>query len=158
MNRTNLAKIILTVVLAAGAISSFLLDWSSNHLLHPAWHPHARFHGALLLFFLGGVSAMGIWLLWRDSKEPELAVKVAAMISFSFWTPLFYIPFLLTSSTWWAGPSGNEPRIAGQIVYPNLVVAAVFLLLTVVSYWMGHSGGNQWSKGKPSLQPVNSRV
>ena len=52
MTRTKLAKIIMTIVLAAGSVSSFMLDWSPNHLLNPLWHPHARFHGALLLFLL----------------------------------------------------------------------------------------------------------
>jgi hypothetical protein len=136
MNQFRLAKIVLTLVLAVGAVASFVLDWSPNHLLNPLWHPHARFHGALLLFFLGGVSATGIWALWRKSKEPELAVKVAALISVCFWTPLFFIPFLLTSSSWWAGESGGEPRILGRIIYPNLLVAGFFLLLTGTACWL----------------------
>lgn len=134
MNRFSVARIIMTIALAVGAVSSFILDWSTNHVLSSAWHPHARFHGALLLFFLSGVSATAIWLLWRKSKEPELAIKVATLISVSFWTPLFFIPFLLPSSSWWAGEPGAEPRIAGHIVYPNLLVAGVFLLLTVGCY------------------------
>lgn len=136
MTRIKLAKIIMTVVLLGGSILSFILDWSSNHLLNPEWHPHARFHGALLLFLLAGVSIMGAWLLWRDSREPEVAMKVAAFISVSYWTPLFYIPFLLRGSSWWAGRPGSEPRIDGLIVYPNLVVAAIFLLLTLLAYRM----------------------
>lgn len=139
MPQRILAKVIMTTVLAVGAISSFVLDWQSNHLLSPAWHPHARFHGALLLFFLGGVSATGIWLLWRGSREPEVAFKVAGLISASFWIPLFFIPFLLPSATWWAGEPGGEPRLGGQIVYPNLVVAGAFLLATLISYVMGRS-------------------
>jgi hypothetical protein len=136
MTRIKLAKIIMTFVLLGGSILSFILDWSSNHLLNPAWHPHARFHGALLLFLLAGVSIVGAWLLWRDSREPEVAMKVAAFIAVSYWTPLFYIPFLLPGSSWWAGRSGSEPRIDGLIVYPNLVVAAIFLLLTLLAYRM----------------------
>jgi hypothetical protein len=139
MNKLNLAKMILTGVLAIGVISSFILDWSPNHLLHPAWHPHARFHGALLLFFLAGVSAVGIWLLWRQSQEPELAIKIASMISCCFWLPLYYVPFLLPSSTWWAGEVGKEPRYFGQIIYPNLVAAGLFLLFTFIGFWLGHS-------------------
>jgi len=136
MTRIKLAKIIMTFVLLGGSILSFILDWSSNHLLNPEWHPHARFHGALLLFLLAGVSIVGAWLLWRDSREPEVAMKVAAFISVSYWTPLFYIPFLLPGSSWWAGRPGWEPRIDGLIVYPNLVVAAIFLLLTLLAYRM----------------------
>jgi hypothetical protein len=136
MTRIKLAKIIMTFVLLGGSILSFILDWSSNHLLNPEWHPHARFHGALMLFLLAGVSIVGAWLLWRDSREPEVAMKVAAFIAVSYWTPLFYIPFLLPGSSWWAGRPGSEPRIDGLIVYPNLVVAAIFLLLTLLAYRM----------------------
>jgi len=137
MPRIKLAKVILTFVLLGGSVLSFILDWSSNHLLNPAWHPHARFHGALLLFLLAGVSLTGTWLLWRDSREPEVALKVAAFLAVSYWTPLFYVPFLLPSSTWWAGRQGAEPRIYGVIVYPNLIVAGAFLLLTAAAYWLG---------------------
>jgi hypothetical protein len=124
----------MTFVLMGGSLLSFAFDWSSNHLLNPAWHPHARFHGALLLFLLAGVSTAGTWLLWRDSREPDVAMKVAAFIAVSYWTPLFYIPFLLPGSSWWAGKPGAEPRIDGMIVYPNLVVAGAFLLLTAVAF------------------------
>ena len=103
MNRMGLGRLILTGILLMQSVLGFALDWSGNHLLNPLWHPHARFHGALLLFLLTGVSSMGIWLLWRQSKEPGIAIVVAAVISLSFWTPFFYITFLLPSATLWAG-------------------------------------------------------
>jgi hypothetical protein len=134
--RTKLGKILMTFVLAGGTVLSFLLDWSGNHLLNPAWHPHARFHGALLLFLLTGVSATGLWLLWRISPEPEVGCKVAALISLSFWTPLFYAASLLPGSTPWAGTPGSEPHVAGVAVYPNMLVAIVFLILTGLGYWL----------------------
>lgn len=134
MNRIKLARVLMTFILLGGSALSFALDWSSNHLLNPLWHPHARFHGALLLFLLAGVSITGTWLLWRRSKEPEVAFKVAAALSVAYWTPLFYVPYLLPSSTWWAGRPGGEPRIDGVMIYPNLMVAGLFLLLTLVAY------------------------
>ena len=158
MNRTKLARIMMTILLAVGSVSAFILDWSPNHLLNPLWHPHARFHGALLLFFLAGVSTMGIWLLWRKSREPEVAVKVASFISISFWLPLFFIPYLLPSSSWWAGEPGQEPRIMGHIVYPNLVVAGVFLLLTLISYLLGQSNDKELSSNEVLIDPVNNRA
>jgi hypothetical protein len=133
----GLARYILTAVLVSGALASFVLDWSANHLLNPAWHGHARFHGALLLFLLLGVSMTGVWLLWRDSKEPEVAVTAAALISASFWTPLFYIPSLLPGSTPWAGNPNAIPHLAGRVFYPNLAVAAGFLVLTAVAWSLG---------------------
>jgi len=41
MRRQEVARFILTGVLLAGAAASFVLDWSANHLLNPAWPGHA---------------------------------------------------------------------------------------------------------------------
>jgi hypothetical protein len=140
MHRIQIGRILLTGVLAATTIASFILDWSPNHLLNPLWHPHARFHGALLLFMLAGVSGIGIWLLWRKSKEPETAILTAALVSLSFWTPLFYIPFVLSGSTSWAGSPETDPRLHGSIVTPNLIVAGCFVLVTIVSLFLALGG------------------
>ncbi len=129
----QLARLLLTALLAGGVVASFVLDWSANHLLHPDWHPHARFHGALLLFFLGGASAACLWLMWRDSTEPAAGIRASAVVAISFWMPLFYIPFVLPGSTWWAGTPGAEPRWAGQIVYPNLIVAGLCILVALAA-------------------------
>jgi hypothetical protein len=153
MTRLKVAKGIMSFVLLVGSVLSFLLDWSPNHLLNPAWHPHARFHGALLLFLLAGVSLTGMWLLWRDGREPEIAVRAAAFLSISYWTPLFYIPFLLRSSTWWAGKPGAEPRIHGMIVYPNLIVAAVFLVVTLIALRLSYP-----ARVKVSVLPADVRM
>src|SRR5258706_1954925 len=93
--RFDWGRLIMTLILISGALLSFVLDWSSNHLLNPDWHPHARFHGALLLFLLSGVSLAGVWMLWRKSKEPEVAMKLCAFISGSFSSRFFYVTFLL---------------------------------------------------------------
>ena len=62
MDGVRVSKVLLTVVLAGGAVMSFALDWSGNHLLNPLWHPHARFHAAILLFLFAGVAATATWL------------------------------------------------------------------------------------------------
>ncbi|MBS1798321.1 MAG: hypothetical protein JSS95_00705 [Acidobacteria bacterium] len=137
MNRSLAAKLLLTFVLVGGAIMSFILDWSSNHLLNPLWHPHARYHSAILLFLYAGVASTGAWFLWRRSKEPAVAFTVASLISLSYWTPFFYVPSLLPSAAYWAGIPGHEPHISGHIVYPNLIVVGLFALLTLVGWWSG---------------------
>jgi hypothetical protein len=134
MDRVKLGKWIMTFVRVAQVVLGFALDWSPNHLLNPEWHGHARFHGALLLFLIGGVSATGLWLLWRESKEPEVAMKVAGLISASFWTPFYYVTFLLPGSTLWAGDPGTVPHLMGSVFYPNVAVAAVFLALTSAAW------------------------
>jgi hypothetical protein len=146
MNRIGLGKLMLTLILLIQSVLGFALDWSGNHLLNPLWHPHARFHGALLLFLLTGVSLMGVWLLWRQSKEPEIAIAVAAIISFSFWAPFFYITFLLPSSTLWAGDPARLPHLGGRVFYPNVAVAGLFLVLTAVACYI--YGGSRSSSSK----------
>ena len=136
MTRITVARFLMTAVLLGGSILSFVLDWSPNHLLNPLWHPHARFHGALMLFLLAGISALGTWLLWRRSPEPDLGFKIGLGIAIAYWTPLFYIPFLLPSSTWWAGRPGAEPHLDGVVIYPNLIVALVFLLMSLFAFWL----------------------
>jgi hypothetical protein len=64
-------------------------------------------------------------------------MTVATLLSASYWLPLFYIPYLLPSSSWWAGRLGAQPHIAGMVFYPNLAVAALFLLLTAISVLWG---------------------
>jgi hypothetical protein len=136
MNRVAAGRVLLTFVLVAGTIASFVLDWRPNHLLNPLWHPHARYHGALLLFMLAGVSATGIWLLWRKSAEPEIALRAAAFLSLSFWTPLFYITSILPGSTTWAGTPETDPRLSGSFVTPNLEVAALLVLINLAALWL----------------------
>lgn len=140
MNGIKLARLILTLVLLLQSILGFALDWTGNHLLNPLWHPHARFHGELLLLLLTGVSMMGIWLLWRQSKEPEVAIAAAAMISFSFWTPFFYATFLLPSATLWAGKPEAIPHLAGFVFYPNVAVAGLFIVLTGAAWLISRRG------------------
>lgn len=125
---------LLTFVLAAQAISSFALDWTPNHLLNPLWHPHARFHGGLLLFFLAGTSATGLWLLWRYSLEPRAGISAAALIALSFWTPLLYAGLVVPGATPWAGDPAKTPHLAGHVLYPNQAVAAFFILLTAIGW------------------------
>jgi hypothetical protein len=140
VTRISGLRILLTFVLAASTIASFILDWRLNHLLNPLWHPHARYHGALLLFMLAGVSATGIWLLWRKSAEPEVAIRTAALLNLSFWTPLFYITTVLPSATTWAGSAETDPRLHGSWITPNLEVAAALVVLNVAVIAMSLRG------------------
>lgn len=139
MRRLLVSKLLLTFVLGGGALMSFALDWSPNHLLNPLWHPHARFHAAILLFLFAGVAATALWLIWRRSLEPRTALTAAALLSASYWTPFFFVPMLLPGSSYWAGIPGHEPRIAGTVFYPNLAVVGLFLALTVLAWRVGTS-------------------
>ena len=130
----------MTIVQVAGVALSFRLDWSQNHLLNPLWHPHAKFHGALLLFMLAGVAATSLWSMWRVSREPDVAIRMAALLSLAFWTPLFYITSVLPGSTSWAGAANADPRLTGSVVTPNLVVALGFTIVSLVVLWLARDG------------------
>ena len=130
----------MTIVQVMGVALSFRLDWSPNHLLNPLWHPHARFHGALLLFMLAGVAATSVWSMWRTSREPAVAVRMAALLSLAFWTPLFYITSVLPGATSWAGVASTDPRLSGGIVTPNLVVALGFTIVNLAVLWLARAG------------------
>src|SRR5258707_1265706 len=99
MNRLLVSRIILSALHVVGTIASFVLDWRPNHLLNPAWHPHARFHGGLLLFTFVGIAATALWLLWRRSSEPTVAIRAATFLLLAYWTPLFYVNSLVPGSS-----------------------------------------------------------
>ena len=139
MDKARIGKSLLTFVLIGGALMSFVLDWSTNHLLSPLWHPHARYHSAILLFLFAGVASVATWLLWRPSREPGVAFTAAALISLAYWTPFFYVPFVLPIASYWAGVPGHEPRWMGIIIYPNLLVVLIFVLLTFVGWLFGRA-------------------
>ena len=54
--------------------------------------------------------------------------------------PLFYITSALPGSTSWAGVPEADPRFKGSLVTPNLIVAAVFVLMTVTSLLLSFRG------------------
>ena len=138
MNKNKLGKIIITFVLIVGAIVSVAVDWNSTHLFNPDWHPHAKFHDALMLLLLCGVSALGVWQLWRKSLEPDVAVKIACLIVVAFWLPFFYITWVVPGTSLLATESVSELvlHIGGMNVYPNVLIAGVLLILTTIGYFL----------------------
>ncbi len=138
MNKHKLGKIIISFVLIVGAIVSVAVDWNSTHLFNPDWHPHAKFHDALMLCLLCGVSALGVWQLWRKSLEPKVAITIACLIVVSFWLPFFYITWLIPGTSLLAteGVSELVLHIGGMNVYPNVLIGGTLLFLTAIGYFL----------------------
>ena len=134
MNRRTLGKAILSFVLVVGAIVSTAVDWNTTHLFNPAWHPHARFHDALFLMILDAMTLVTLWLLWRQGKEPQIGLKVAALFAAAVWTPFFYIEALIPGTSLLASDDVPVLKVGGMTFAPNLVVAAVLFALTVIAY------------------------
>lgn len=136
MSRNKLGKWIMSFVLVVGAVVATAVDWNTTHLFNPAWHPHARFHDALFLLFFDATSLLALWLLWRQSKEPGLGLKVAAWFSAAVWTPFFYIEALIPGTSLLAADNVPVLKVGGMTFPPNVIVAAVLFLLTVIAYWL----------------------
>jgi hypothetical protein len=152
MTRYQFSRLFLSLLLLASTLASFLLDWKPNHLLNPEWHPHARFHGGLLLFTLAGLSGTALWLLWRRSLEPFVGIQAATFLLLAYWSPLFYVNALVPGSSLWAGPEGQEPRWAGHIVYPNLLVAGAAVFATLVAMVIARPMRPIEGAGKPAAR------
>jgi hypothetical protein len=143
MSRTKAGKAILTFVVAVFPAAGVAADWNKTHLFNPAWHPHARYHGVSMLLIVICVSAIAIWLLWRRSIEPELGIKVAVLISLTLWTPFLYGVCLVPGSSLWVGEPAMPvpyPQVAGFTLYPQIVLAVLFLMLTAGGYALTRRG------------------
>lgn len=135
MNRhRRLGRLVLTFVLVIGPILATAVDWNATHLFNPTWHPHARFHDALYLFFLDATSLLVLWLLWRGSTEPDLGVTVATLFSAAVWTPFFYIEALIPGTSPLAEDNMPVVHVGGMRFAPNVIIAAVLFLLTLIGY------------------------
>ena len=71
-----------------------------------------------------------------------MAFSAASLLSLAYWTPFFYVPLLLPESSYWAGIPGNEAWILGVMVYPNLIVVAVFIILAAAGWGLGRSSSD----------------
>jgi hypothetical protein len=134
MGRARLGKFILGFVLVVGAVISTAVDWNTTHLFNPAWHPHARFHDALFLLLLDGATLIVLWLLWRPSREPGVAIAVATLFALAVWTPFLYIEALIPGTSLLASNDVPVLKLAGLVLPPNLAIAIVLIVLTLVGY------------------------
>jgi hypothetical protein len=142
MTQTRAGKAILTFVIAVFPAINVLADWNKSHLFNPTWHPHARFHAAVMSLIVWCVSAIALWLLWRRSKEPELGVKVAALLALTLWTPFLYADRLVPGSSQLVDypSSAHVPQIAGIVLYPQVVLALMAVVLIAGGYGLARRG------------------
>ena len=142
MSRKKLAKILLSVLVVVSTLVSVVVDWNASHVFNPDWHPHGRFHDVMLLTLLVGFVPLLLWLLWRNSSEPEVAVKVTTAILVTFWGS-FYINLLIPGTTPAANLDELPPSLLGIPLYPNMVVAAIIIILALVGNWLYYSSNTE---------------
>ena len=89
----------------------------------------------MLLTLLIGLIPLLLWLLWRRSSEPEVAVKVTTAILILFWGS-FYINLLIPGTSPAANLEELPPSFLGIPLYPNMVIAAIIIILAWLGYWL----------------------
>ena len=139
MSKQKSAKILLSVLTVATTLVSVVADWNGSHIFNPDWPPHARFHDIMLLTLLVGLLPLLLWLLWRKSAEPEVAIKVTTAILLIFWGS-FYLNYLIPGTSPRAFPDIPPPSLYGIPLYPNMVVAAIIIVLSLIAYSLYSSG------------------
>ncbi len=130
----RVSRILLSVVLVSTAVVSVAVDWNITHLFNPEWHPHAKFHDAVMLWLLSGMSIVALWLLWRRSAEPDIAYTFAMLVPVIFWSPFFFVTFVIPGTSLQADLKEAPPMVAGIPIYPNVAIATVSVILTLVGY------------------------
>ncbi|MEM0969387.1 MAG: DUF6640 family protein [Verrucomicrobiota bacterium] len=100
-----------------------IADLNETHLYNPGWSPHARVHGAWVLFFGGFMALLAIHLLWIRN-EVVLPIVIGLCFVAGFW--LAYL-----TSSYYGGAlvdsNGIEVQILG--VESNLFVFSVLAVL-----------------------------
>jgi hypothetical protein len=152
MRRTTAGKCLLTFLLGVLPPINVIADWNQTHVFNPTWPPHARFHAAWGSVLAWSVVAIAIWLLWRRSTEPEVGAKVALLVQLAIWTPFFYLTLVVRGTSLDDGaPPVVQHKIAGMVIEPQVVVAIIFILLTVWGYRL--ASRNSRAK-EPSAQRI----
>ena len=135
----RIGRIILSVLVVATTVISVAVDWNSSHAFNPDWYPHARFHDVMLLWLLIGLVPILLWLLWRNSLEPEVGVTVTTLVILFFWSS-FFVNLLVPGTSPAANLEESPPIFYGIPLYPNMIIAAISIVLAIVGYWLYRSG------------------
>ncbi len=138
-----ISRLLLSVVLVSSAVVSVAVDWNASHIFNPDWHPHAKFHDVVMLWLLSGMSIMALWLLWRRSTEPAIAYTVAMLVPVIFWLPFFFTTVLVPGTSLKADPKESFPVVAGISIYPNVVIAAISVILALIGYGLYRASNSE---------------
>ncbi|WP_375471875.1 DUF6640 family protein [uncultured Nostoc sp.] len=130
----RISRILLSIVLVSTAVVSVAVDWNATHLFNSEWHPHAKFHDAVMLWLLSGMSIVALWLLWRRTTEPDIGYTVAMLVPVIFWSPFFFVTLVIPGTSLQADLKEPPPIIGGIPIYPNVVVATVSVILALIGY------------------------
>lgn len=135
-SRGRLARSLLTATLVANLVTQVgftWLGWTGEHIFATTWHPHARFHAVQLSVLVIGLSLGGMWLLWRRSAEPAIAIATVVFLQVVFWGAE-YAALLVPETS--PDPRLGQPNtflLLGWEVHGNLFAAAVIIGLSTAA-------------------------
>jgi hypothetical protein len=130
---TQVARIPVSVAALVTLIGSNLADWNQTHLFSELWSPHAKVHGAWMIFAFSLLSLYCLYLLWAPPDKQPWHTRTAVIIQACIW--LAFFPALLVPGGALADPGKSLARIAdlevnfygalGQLVLLALSLALV---------------------------------
>lgn len=152
MTRQMLGKVFISSAIVLSAMVSTGIDLSygdTAHVRNAAWHPHAIFHDIVMFLFLDFMGLVCLWLLWRKSSEPDVGVRVAALLMVGFWSPFYYVTTLFPAASLAATPEkvSNGAILVSWAPFPlyiNVLVGTFLLATTAVGYVL-YVGGERKS-------------
>ncbi len=141
MHRAKLAKGLLvtaaisTLTVPIGVDAIIL---ANGHMNNPAWLPHAKLHCAMSFFAAVSLGSAALATLKVRPTNDRFSMGLAAFLGSAFWIGLIAAGF-------WPGTSYGflndpvlghvrEPELGGIPIYPNVVVAAITIVIAVVGY------------------------
>jgi hypothetical protein len=129
VNRALAVRGILgTSIVGTVAIVAVADVFNATHLFNPDWPGHARFHIGMQFTTLVLVSAVSLWAL-SGPLAPKRA-SLAALAPATFWPGLFAAYAIPGTDVY----ASDALRAVGVPV--NLVLAGLFLGLTVLGVWL----------------------
>jgi hypothetical protein len=128
-------RVLISVIALFWGVTGPVADLNRTHIFNPAWTPHARFHNALGLVILAGLTALSLWLLWRRSGDRRTNLLLGTILGSLYFSAFF--PAALVPGALLIDPGMPTPTVAG--IPAQLILAAVSAVGVTLGY--------RWARG-----------
>lgn len=125
-----LIKCSLTAATAAYGFAPILADLNETHLFNPDWSPHARMHGAWLLFSGACIASFNLFKAWAHDELIVPSVLGLLFVS-GFWLATFTAPFYQGALV---DDNGFEDTLLGFNANVLVFLVVTATLVTVLIY------------------------
>lgn len=135
----NPGRLVLTFILIFFGFGDVPIDGNATHLFNPEWPPHARYHLVMQFVAFAALGALGLWFLWRPSREPLLHLRLAALIPAALIGSL-YVAALVPTTGLLYEPNMPVLRVLGVGLPPNLLAGTLALMALPLAYRSARRG------------------